>query len=404
MPALRLAEIVRILETRYPPHTAEAWDAVGLVTGDPDQEIRKVLLAVDTVAETVREALDWGADLLLTHHPLFLRGVTSVAATTAKGRVLSDLLRGGCALFTAHTNADAAPGGVCEALALAVGLGQSRPILPHRSVSLDALVTYIPVGQAAALIDALAAAGAGAVGDYTACAWETDGTGQFLPGPGANPTIGAVGEVTRVAETRIEMVLPRTRREAVLAALRSAHPYEEPAFSFIELASWPSGAGAGRVGHLAEAVPLRAFAQAVADALPGTAGGIRVSGDLDAQVRTVAVCGGSGDAYLDDVRRAGADVYVTADLRHHRASEARQDAPAGRPFLIDVAHWASEWPWLPRAAADLRTDVEAMGATVETRVSETVTDPWTARFQRAAGAPPGPREPSNTDPTLGAQP
>ncbi len=404
MPALRLAEIIRILETRYPPQTAEAWDAVGLVTGDPEQEIRKVLLAVDPVAQTVQEALDWGADLLLTHHPLFLRGVSSVAATTAKGRVVHELLRGGCALFNAHTNADAAPGGVAEALARAVGLGETRPILAHPSASLDVLVTYIPVGQSSALIDALAAAGAGAIGDYTACAWESDGVGQFLPGPGAHPTIGSVGEVTRVPETRIEMVLPRSRRQDVLEALRAAHPYEEPAFSFIELGSWSSAAGTGRIGDLPAPMSLRAFAQIVADVLPGTAGGIRVSGDLDAQVRTVAVCGGSGDSLLDAVRAAGADVYVTADLRHHRASEAREDSPAGPPFLVDVAHWASEWPWLPRAAADLRADVEAAGATVETRVSETVTDPWTARFERGAGAPPGPEPAMHADPTLGAQP
>jgi dinuclear metal center YbgI/SA1388 family protein len=404
VPALRLAEIVRILETRYPPQAAEAWDSVGLVTGDPEQEIRKVLLAVDPVAQTVQEALDWGADLLLTHHPLFLRGVTSFAATTAKGRVVHELVRGGCALFNAHTNADAAPGGVSEALARAVGLGESRPVLPHPAAPLDALVTYIPAGQAPALIDALAAAGAGAIGDYTACAWETDGVGQFLPGPGANPTIGAVGEVARVAETRIEMVLPRSRRQGVLEALRAAHPYEEPAFGFVELGSWVSDAGMGRIGDLPAAMSLGAFAQAVADALPGTAGGVRVSGEVDAQVRTVAVCGGSGDSLLDAVRAAGADVYVTADLRHHRASESREDAPGGRPFLVDVAHWASEWLWLPRAAADLGADVEAAGATVETRVSETVTDPWTARFERGAGSPPGRAPAIPADPTLGAQP
>lgn len=403
MPALRLAEIVRFLETRYPARTAEAWDAVGLVAGDPDQEIRKVLLAVDPVAETVAEALDWGADLLLTHHPLFLSGVTSVAATTAKGRVVHELLRGGCALFTAHTNADVALGGVSDALAGAVGLGECRPILPRLSPPLDAVVTYIPVGQAPALIEAMAAAGAGAIGNYSACAWETDGVGQFLAGVGANPTVGAVGDVTRVGETRIEMVLPRTRRPDVLAALRRAHPYEEPAFSFIELAGWPTGAGTGRMGDLPAPVTLRAFAQTVADALPATAGGVRVSGDLDAAVRTVAVCGGSGDSLLDDVRRAGVDVYVTADLRHHRASEARAEQPGGPPYLIDVAHWASEWPWLPRAARDLQADVAAAGANVETHVSETVTDPWTARFE--GSAEPSAREPANlAEPTQGAQP
>lgn len=400
MPALRLAEIVRILERRYPPETAEAWDAVGLVVGEPDRAVHRVLLAVDPVAETVREAIAWGADLLVTHHPLLLKAVHSVATTTAKGRVVHDLLGAGCALYAAHTNADAAPGGVAESLARAVGLAESRPLRPLPGDPLDALVTYVPIGGADALVDALAAAGAGSIGEYEKCAWTTDGIGQFLAGERARPAVGTVGELTRLSETRIEMVLPRARRDAVVAALRAAHPYEEPAFSVLELGRTAGTAGTGRIGELAEPVALRDFAQHVADALPATAQGIRVSGDLDATVRTVAVCGGSGDSLLGVVRASGADVYVTADLRHHPASEAREDASGGPPFLVDAAHWASEWPWLPRAAADLRADVEAAGATVETRVSTIVTDPWSARFAPSVGE--ASRSPA--DPSEGAVP
>lgn len=389
VPPLTLAGVLGLIERRYPPSSAEPWDAVGLVCGDPDQEVRRVLLAVDPVAETVAEAIDWGADLLLTHHPLLLSPVHSVAASTAKGRAVHDLVRAGCALYTAHTNADAAVGGVSERLARAVGVTSSRPVRPHPSAPVDALVTYVPVGGAPALIDALAAAGAGAIGDYERCAWRTEGVGQFVPRPGANPTIGAVGEVAQVDETRIEMVLPRSRRDSVVAALRSAHPYEEPAFSVLEVASVPSEAGHGRIGRLASPVSLRAFAERVAAALPRTAHGVRVSGDLDEPVHVVAVCGGSGDSLLPDVRAHGADVYLTADLRHHRASEARSDGAGGRPYLVDVAHWASEWPWLPAAADQLRADVGSAGSTVETRVSTTVTDPWTARVDSPTG-PAGP--------------
>jgi dinuclear metal center YbgI/SA1388 family protein len=389
--APRLADVVRALERRYPPGTAEPWDAVGLVAGDPDREVRRVLLAVDPVEATVEEALAWHADLLLTHHPLFLRGVHGVAATTAKGRVVHRLIQGGCALYTAHTNADAAPGGVAEALARAVGLPASRPLVAHQSAPLDALVTYVPVGQADPLVDALAAAGAGAIGDYEKCAWTTDGTGQFLPGPGARPTIGDVGELTRVTETRIEMVLPRRARARVLTALRTSHPYEEPAFSLIELAGAAGDTGSGRIGDLPRPVSLAAFARTVAQALPATVQGVRVSGDLDALVRRVAVCGGSGDSLLDAVRAQEADVYVTADLRHHRASEAREDARGAPPFLVDVAHWASEWPWLPIAAADLRADLADGGTTVETRVSVLVTDPWTVRLESSPPTTDAPR-------------
>ena len=310
---------------------------------------------------------------------------------------MHDLIRGDCALFNAHTNADAVAGGVAEALARAVGLADSAPIEPLPTPPLDALVTYVPQASAAAVVDAVSAAGAGSIGEYEKCAWTTEGTGQFLPGPGADPAIGSVGDLTRVAETRIEMVLPRSRRGAVLAALRAAHPYEEPAFSFIELGPTASDSGTGRIGTLAAPVPLRQFAQAVADAVPATAQGVRVSGDVDAVVRTVAVCGGSGGSLLDVVRERGADVFVTADLRHHPASESREESRGGPPFLVDLAHWASEWPWLPVVARDLAADVAALGATVETRVSRRITDPWTARFDPSTPAP------TRHDETHGAQ-
>ncbi|GAB4086192.1 Nif3-like dinuclear metal center hexameric protein [Myceligenerans cantabricum] len=277
-----LADVVRVLDGLYPPGTAEGWDAVGLVAGDPAAEVRRVLLAVDPVADVVDEALEWGADLLVTHHPLFLRGTRSVAATTFKGSVVHRLVTSGCALHVAHTNADSAPRGVADALADLVGITDRRPLVA-------------------------------------------------------------------------------TADDAEI--------------------------GIGRVGTLTEPVTLRDFARRVADALPATAQGIRYSGDPDATVRTAAVVGGSGDSLFDDVRAAGVDVYVTSDLRHHPASELRERAafeaaarPTGQgtPFLVDTAHFASEWPWLTYAAEDLAAGLAAVGLPgVEARVSDVVTDPWT---------------------------
>ena len=170
------------------------------------------------------------------------------------------------------------------------------------------------------------------------------------------------------------MVLPRSARPEVVAALRASHPYEEPAFDLVPLAALPGRRGLGRVGRLPSPVPLAAFAASVAATLPPTAAGVRVAGDPDAEVATVAVCGGAGDGLFDDVRASGADVYVTADLRHHPASEALAH---GRPALVDCAHWASEWPWLGQAERLLLDRLGARADTVETRVSTTVTDPWT---------------------------
>jgi dinuclear metal center YbgI/SA1388 family protein len=266
VPTLR--DVRRALDELYPPAWAESWDAVGLVCGDPEDEVSRVLFAVDPVQAVVDEAVAHGAQLIVTHHPLYLRGTTSVAADTFKGRVVHTLIRRGIGLFVAHTNADHADPGVSDALAEAIGLRVTGPLIP-------------------------------------------------------DPTD------------------PAGRR------------------------------GTGRIGELSEPEPLAAFAARVAAGLPATAQGVRAAGDPDRLIRRVAVCGGSGDSFFAEVRAAGVDAYVTADLRHHPASE---HVLAGGPALVDVAHWASEWPWCAQAAAVVRA---ALGGSVEVRVSTHRTDPWT---------------------------
>lgn len=388
---LRLADVVAALEARYDPRWAAEWDAVGLVCGDPEAQVRSVLFAVDPVDAVVSEAIESGVDLLVTHHPLFLTPVQGVPATEPKGRLVHRLVRAGCALHVAHTNADVARPGVSDALADAVGLVDTVALAPAPADPLDQLVTYVPLDAVDAVIDALSGAGAGAVGDYTRCSFAAEGRGTFLPGEGARPALGRVGNLERVREARVEMTLPRHRRAPVLAALHAAHPYEEPAFTVIENAvGSPNGRGTGRVGRLPQPEPLARFTRRVAAALPATAVGVRATGGAAAIVERVAVCGGSGGSYVDQAYAAGADAYVTADLRHHPTSEALEDAVPGRhgarpPMaLLDVTHWASEWPWLAGAADALRGDLGADGATVSTSVSSIVTDPWTQHASAGA--------------------
>jgi dinuclear metal center YbgI/SA1388 family protein len=363
----RLSDVLDALEQLYPASGAESWDAVGLVCGDPASVVRRVLLAVDPVEAVVDEVVEGGFDLLLTHHPLFLRGTTSVAATTPKGRVVHRLLSAGAALHVAHTNADVADPGVSDALAELFGLRDLRPLQPAASEPLDKLVVFVPVEQAEQVLDAVSAAGAGAIGDYERCAWSTTGTGTFRPLDGASPAVGSVGSVERVEEARLEVVLPRARRASVLRAMLTAHPYEEPAYDVLELATLVGTRGLGRVGELPEPLPLRELTARAAAVLPATAWGVRAAGDPDRVVTTLAVCGGSGDSLLGAAARSGADAFLTADLRHHPASEA----PEGLA-LLDAAHWATEWPWLADAARRL-----SAATTVETVVSTLVTDPWT---------------------------
>ncbi|MGO4597762.1 Nif3-like dinuclear metal center hexameric protein [Terrabacter sp. 2RAF25] len=287
---LRLRDVVAALESLYPLESAADWDRVGLVSGDPDQPVRSILFALDPTLAVIDEAAGWGADLLVTHHPLLLRGVHSVATTSAKGASVTALVRAGVALWVGHTNADVADPGVSTVLADALGLTDQRPL-------------------------------------------STEGA------------------------------------QAI-----------------------------GRVGVLAAPTSLAQFADRLAAALPATAGGIRVSGDPAAEVSVVAVMGGSGDDRFDDVRASGADVYVTADLRHHPVLEAREEARGGRPFLVDAGHWATESLWLANGRDRLLAALEhgARATRVEARVSAIRTEPWTfvvganaAREHRAAPEPGG---------------
>ncbi len=268
MDDLTLRDLVSALEQLYPPDTAQSWDRVGLVTGDLDQPIRRIHLAVDPTQAVIEEARAEGADLLITHHPLLLRGVHSVATTHAKGAAVTTLVVADLALYVAHTNADVASPGVSDALAAAAGLDGTEPL---------AMVEGMPLG---------------------------------------------------------------------------------------------------RVGDLSAPVTLHRFAELLARALPSAAGGIRVSGDPTATVRRVAVLGGAGDDQFDAIRASGADVYVTADLRHHPASEAREEARGGTPYLVDAGHWATEWLWLSSARDELLRSLGQRGDTVEFHISSLCTDPW----------------------------
>lgn len=364
-----LSEVIGVLDAAYPPELAHDWDSVGLVCGDPDEPVTSVTIAVDATDAVAAEVP--GGGLLLAHHPLLLRGVDTVAASTAKGALLHRLIRTGRSLFTAHTNADSATPGVSDALADTLGLVVEEVLSPAPSgPDLDKWVVFVPTDHAAALRDSLFAAGAGQIGDYSCCSWSVSGTGQFLPHEGATPTIGAVGTVELVAEDRIEVIAPARLRARVLAALRAGHPYEEPAFDVFALAPLPADVGIGRICSLPEPETLSAFVARVSGTLPSTTWGVRAAGDADAMVSRVAVCGGAGDSLLSTVARAGVHAYVTADLRHHPADEHGRVSDVA---LVDVAHWASEYPWCHQAAALLSGH---FGTDLPVRVSSVRTDPW----------------------------
>lgn len=262
-----VAEINAVIEQLWPSAGAQSWDASGFLVGDPVASVERLHLAVDAVAETVDEAISIGAQALLVHHPLLLRGVTAVAEDHYKGAMIARLIRAGCALMAAHTNADIVQTGTSAVMAAHLGLLDTKPIVD-----------------------------------------------------GADAAVGL-----------------------------------------------------GRVGTLPEPMALGRLARMLGEILPATASGIRVAGDYEREVSTVAVCAGAGDSLLSNPVVLAADVYITSDLRHHPASEARENASlTAGPSLIDVSHWASEWLWLETAAAELQAALPAVAISV----SEIRTDPW----------------------------
>lgn len=372
--SVRLRDVIEVLDEAYPPRLAQSWDSVGLVCGDPEDVLASVTIAVDATSAVIDETP--GGGLLLAHHPLLLRGVDTVAAHTPKGALIHRLIGTGRSLFTAHTNADSASPGVSDALAHALGLTVEAALEPLGvAADLDKWVIYVPGDNAEALQEAVFAAGAGRIGDYSHCSWRVAGIGQFLPHDGASPAVGSIGTVERVAEDRVEVIAPVRARAGVLSAMRAAHPYEEPAFDIFTLAPVPAETGFGRIGTLRQPEPLSAFVARVGAALPPTSWGVRAAGDPDLLVSRVAVCGGAGDSLLGAASAADVQAYVTADLRHHPADEHCRASPVA---LIDVAHWASEFPWCSQAADVLRS---RFGAALSVRVSAICTDPWNLQNQ-----------------------
>ena len=373
--SVRLADVIAVLDAAYPPGLAQGWDSVGLVCGDPDDPVDAVTVAVDATAEVVASVAERG--LLLAHHPLLLRGVDTVAASTPKGALIHHLIRRSAALFTAHTNADSANPGVSDALAEVLGLTVEGVLEPAAGgPQVDKWVIYVPPESAQAVRAAVFEAGAGRIGDYSQCSWSITGIGQFLPDDGATPAVGTVGALERVPEDRVEVVAPARLRGPVLAAMRAAHPYEEPAFDVLSLAPLPTGVGLGRIGRLPRPQRFADFVAAVDSVLPRTTWGIRAAGDPDRPVAVVAVCGGAGDSLLAAASAAGVDAYLTADLRHHPADEHRRACGVA---LVDVAHWASEHPWCSQAAELLRA---RFGAALPVAVSDIRTDPWNIDYRR----------------------
>ncbi len=337
---MTVRDITAALERWAPPGQKLSYDRVGLQVGDPAAKAETVLVALDLTPAVLSEAEALGADLIVTHHPLLFRPLERLVPTDFVSGLAYRLARSGIAYYAIHTNLDAAPGGVSFALAEHLGLRDVR-FLDGMAESLVKLVTFAPVEHAEAVRAALADAGAGQIGDYTACAFTTSGTGYFRPGDAANPHTGTPDELESVEEVRIESEVARWDVGRAVAALRRAHPYEEVAYDLYPVEQPSTQAGLGAIGTLEKPVPLKVFLEVLAERLE--AASLRYVGDAEATISTVAVCGGAGSSLVSKALAAGADAFVTADVTYHTFFQPL--APDGTPrmALIDAGHYETEW-------------------------------------------------------------
>jgi dinuclear metal center YbgI/SA1388 family protein len=356
----------------YPPAEAASWDHVGLQVGDPDWPVARVLVALDVTAAVIDEASAVPGTLVLAHHPLLFRPLASLTPTSAAGRTALHAATARVAVAAAHTNLDVARdgAGTSDPVADVLGLTGRRPLTSElRDGDRVKLVTFVPDEAVDAVLDAVATAGAGTIGDYERCAFRVDGHGTFRPRPGARPYSGEVGQVAVEPEARVELEVPRRRLGDVVRALRDAHPYEEVAYDLVPLLAG-ADVGFGIVGDLPRPRTLAEVAEAVRAGLP--APHLRVAGDLDREVRTVATVGGAGDSLIGAALAAGVDTYITGDLRHHVTLDALEQGLT----LVDAGHHATEAASLPAWIERLRDLASSRSLQAPVVASSVPTVPW----------------------------
>jgi dinuclear metal center YbgI/SA1388 family protein len=308
---MKVADLVRAMEAIAPTRFAASWDNVGLLVGDREAPLSRVLLAIDGTREVVREAREGRYDALVSYHPPIFDGQKRFLA----GAPAYDAARAGIAVYSPHTALDVAEGGTNDVLADALGLTSRSPLRPvdARDAELK-LVTFVPQASADAVSRAVFEAGAGRIGKYSSCSFRTPGTGTFFGEEGASPAVGQAGRLEEAPELRLETVVPADRVDAVVRALRAAHPYEEPAFDLVRLAAPPPRPGLGRVGPLAPA-PASALVERIKRALG--LDHLLVGGTLDRTVSRAAVCAGSAGDLVPDAIASGAELLLAGELRHH---------------------------------------------------------------------------------------
>jgi len=359
------------MEELAPSASAEKWDNVGLLLGDYNHLVKKIMVCLDVTRELVDEAVSLNIDLIIAHHPLIFEPIKSIRKNDYQGELIHLLIKNNISVYCAHTNLDKAEYGTDYALALRLGLREISALSVEESAQkLCKIAVFIPVGHERKVFEAMTAAGAGHIGNYSHCSFSTSGIGTFLPLEGTNPYIGQIGSIESTKEIRLEMVVPHSKFDYVVNAMINAHPYEEVAYDAYHLENRTYRHGLGRIGTLSKRIRLGGYLKHLCSLL--NIERIDVSGDLDKEILRVAVCAGSGADMAISAKDSGADLFVTGEIKYHKALELKS---MGMPFVA-AGHYATEAPVVNCLIERLQKITIALQYNVEILLSETVTDPF----------------------------
>ncbi|WYP27946.1 Nif3-like dinuclear metal center hexameric protein [Alkalihalobacillus sp. FSL W8-0930] len=362
-------EVIRIFEEWSPPSLAVEGDRIGLMVGNLDNQVNRILTALDVTEAVLDEAIKERADFILAHHPLLFRPLKTIDLQTSHGRIIHKALSHGITIYAAHTNLDIARGGVNDMLSDALSLTNLEVLAETYAEELKKLVVYVPRTHADSLREALGEAGAGHIGAYSHCSYSSDGTGSFKPLKESNPYIGQSNVQEYVEETKIETIVRATQLTTVVDAMKKAHPYEEVAYDLYALEQKGETYGLGRIGELSKQMKLSELAEVVKKAFDVPT--LRLIGDPNKKVSRVAVLGGDGNKYVQTAMRKGADVFITGDIYYHTAVDAIEDGFS----LLDPGH-NIEKVMKKGVAQKLNQLLAESGYTIESMPSEVNTDPY----------------------------
>ncbi|WP_159634478.1 Nif3-like dinuclear metal center hexameric protein [Sphingobacterium composti Ten et al. 2007 non Yoo et al. 2007] len=331
---MKIKEITSYLESIAPLAYQESYDNSGLIVGSPNDEVSKALISLDCTEDVVDEAIAKGCDIIISHHPIVFKGLKKFNNKNYVERTVIKAIKNNIALYAIHTNLDNVLGGVSSKIAEKLEL-VNHAILSPKSGLLKKLGVYVPRANVEEVRQALFNAGAGSIGDYDQCSYNTSGYGTFRPLEGANPAIGEVGAHERVEETKIEVIFPQQLERQIVVSMLAAHPYEEVAYHCITLDNKFQYVGSGAIGNLAEAMEAEQFLAYLKDKLKLNV--IRHTKLSSKKINRVAVCGGAGGFLLNEAKRSGADIFITADYKYHEFFDAEDDI-----IIADIGHYESE--------------------------------------------------------------